>query len=595
MLLTSGWRQRAIATLSTLLLASGLVAAAPFAANAVDASITITSSATTSNVLPTIEGTYDRSASPAGSGFVKVYLGEGEACTAYVTAVSGSFSCTSTRSLEPGSNPIQAQLYSDTGVSVTFLGYVNQTLVYSAGTPSPASVSITSADSTATAQPTIQGAYDFGGVTPTTDGYIVVYVGTTSVCTVFGATLVAAASGTYSCTLTSPLTAGANNLSVTFYNDEDVLASATQTLTYTAPAPTPAVTSVTITSSTTASTSTPLISGNYNWGSWNPTDFGAVLIVRDQSYGRDVCTIRGIELAGGAWSCVPNPGFDAGQTPLIVYLVRNASGEKVSATQTITVTLPVTSVAFTSGTVASSSTPTITGTYNWGPWSSTEAGARLVVSNLTTGATLCEISGATLSGGVWSCTPDAPLATGTNYVTAFLYKSQSSGANVSAGQYLSYSVPGATITGHVFNDVNGNGVQDASEPDISNVTVELWKLNEDGSYAKVASTVTHSPYVFSNVTPGSYQVRVPAGTSIAGYTPLATALIWNVTVSAPGTYTESASSFGLTPASAPASATLAYTGAGVEGPAQIALRFLLLGFVLVAAATVLRRRTVELS
>jgi hypothetical protein len=67
----------------------------------------------------------------------------------------------------------------------------------------------------------------------------------------------------------------------------------------------------------------------------------------------------------------------------------------------------------------------------------------------------------------------------------------------------------------VFNDTNGNGVQDQGEPGISGVTINL----RDSSGNIVATTTTNSSgnYSFPNLPPGNYTVSVP--NPPAGFTP----------------------------------------------------------------------------
>ncbi len=59
-----------------------------------------------------------------------------------------------------------------------------------------------------------------------------------------------------------------------------------------------------------------------------------------------------------------------------------------------------------------------------------------------------------------------------------------------------------TVSGTVFNDINGNGVQDAGEKGIPGVTVELKDVF--GNVVKTALTDADGNYVFSNLPPGSY-------------------------------------------------------------------------------------------
>lgn len=62
-----------------------------------------------------------------------------------------------------------------------------------------------------------------------------------------------------------------------------------------------------------------------------------------------------------------------------------------------------------------------------------------------------------------------------------------------------------TITGRVFHDVNGNGERDRGELDITGVGVTL---RDAQSGELVAHTQTHSPFVFSDVPVGSYNLTL---------------------------------------------------------------------------------------
>jgi hypothetical protein len=71
------------------------------------------------------------------------------------------------------------------------------------------------------------------------------------------------------------------------------------------------------------------------------------------------------------------------------------------------------------------------------------------------------------------------------------------------------------IFGQVFNDLNNNGVLDAGESGISNVTVYL-DLNNSGSYVAgdpTATTDSQGYFQFRDVAPGTYTLRqiVPSG------------------------------------------------------------------------------------
>ncbi len=70
---------------------------------------------------------------------------------------------------------------------------------------------------------------------------------------------------------------------------------------------------------------------------------------------------------------------------------------------------------------------------------------------------------------------------------------------------------GATVGDRVWNDLNGNGIQDPDEPGLSGVVVEL--RNKDGVVIATTTTDSNGFYVFENVTPGTYSVtfKAPSG------------------------------------------------------------------------------------
>jgi len=74
----------------------------------------------------------------------------------------------------------------------------------------------------------------------------------------------------------------------------------------------------------------------------------------------------------------------------------------------------------------------------------------------------------------------------------------------------------ASISGTVFNDLNGNGVQDAGEPVLAGRLVYV-DLNGSGEYESgdpSATTDANGSYTITDLTPGTYTVRevLPAGT-----------------------------------------------------------------------------------
>ncbi len=67
------------------------------------------------------------------------------------------------------------------------------------------------------------------------------------------------------------------------------------------------------------------------------------------------------------------------------------------------------------------------------------------------------------------------------------------------------TVEAGTVFGTVFNDLNGNGIQDVGESGISSVTVKL--LDNQGSVVITDATDGDGGYRFTSVSPGSYTVR----------------------------------------------------------------------------------------
>ncbi len=87
----------------------------------------------------------------------------------------------------------------------------------------------------------------------------------------------------------------------------------------------------------------------------------------------------------------------------------------------------------------------------------------------------------------------------------------SCGQNVDGLDFLNERLE-SSISGHKYEDLDGDGVKDPQDPPVPGVTVELWK---DG--AKVAETVTggDGSYSFPDLEPGTYTVKevLPAGWS----------------------------------------------------------------------------------
>ena len=83
---------------------------------------------------------------------------------------------------------------------------------------------------------------------------------------------------------------------------------------------------------------------------------------------------------------------------------------------------------------------------------------------------------------------------------------------VSAPDYCT-PVAKASIGNFVWDDANANGVQDAGEAGIVNVTVKL--LNSAGTVLATTTTDANGQYLFSNLVPADYKVQVDTPTGYA--------------------------------------------------------------------------------
>jgi CSLREA domain-containing protein len=135
------------------------------------------------------------------------------------------------------------------------------------------------------------------------------------------------------------------------------------------------------------------------------------------------------------------------------------------------------------------------------------AGGQITFSAPTTGASATfSTNPITLAAdGSGSTTATANDQTGEYSVTA-------GGTGIATPATFDLTNTGSSISGTVFNDLNGNGTQDAGEPGLSGVTIEL--LN--GYYESTGISTTtdaNGNYSFTSVGAGYYIVQVDASDS----------------------------------------------------------------------------------
>ena len=105
-------------------------------------------------------------------------------------------------------------------------------------------------------------------------------------------------------------------------------------------------------------------------------------------------------------------------------------------------------------------------------------------------------------------TKDSNPDTSTGITACVTLASGDNNTTIDAGMY----VP-ASIGDFVWNDLNGNGIQDAGEPGIPNVPVNLYTCG--GVFVATTTTDPNGLYSFTGLTPGSYYVVF---TTPSGYT-----------------------------------------------------------------------------
>ena len=142
----------------------------------------------------------------------------------------------------------------------------------------------------------------------------------------------------------------------------------------------------------------------------------------------------------------------------------------------------------------------------------TDANGNYLFTNLTPGTYSIQFDKTTLPTGYVFTTQNAAGSTVANDSNANTSTGKTTTTVLTSGQSdkswdagIFNNVTKATIGDFVWDDTNGNGIQDAGEKGISGVSVKL--LDSTGKVSQTATTDCNGKYSFS-VDPGSYKVQV---------------------------------------------------------------------------------------
>jgi hypothetical protein len=258
-----------------------------------------------------------------------------------------------------------------------------------------------------------------------------------------------------------------------------------------------------------------------------------------------------LDATTGELSYTPDP-TEVGSTVTVTYQVCNTPGGPTCASATVTIA--VASEADLS--ISLDATPAIragaTGqidlaVHNDGP---SAAGGFAVRYVLPTGvafdATGANPSGCTLSASTVTCTLAGPVAVGGDVdvqIPIRLLLTQPSGGPPAANALLVdpavidpdpsndsvaatplVDTSGVTVSGEVFRDLDRDGVRDAGETALSGVDVALVAPGNDGVLGTrddrtVQTATTASPYAFTNVANGTYDIVIDPATLPTGLYP----------------------------------------------------------------------------
>jgi hypothetical protein len=143
---------------------------------------------------------------------------------------------------------------------------------------------------------------------------------------------------------------------------------------------------------------------------------------------------------------------------------------------------------------------------------------------------------ATLSGNTWTYAfPASNLTSGTTYTV------QSKGVDTAShaetpGSGVAFLFASYTISGSVFYDINGDGIRNGSEPGEAGVTVYLDANNNGVLDPGEVSTTTDASgnFSFTDLLPGTYNVREVVPPSSTQTAPSGGAFVVNLTASSSG-------------------------------------------------------------
>ncbi|NKQ40760.1 MAG: hypothetical protein HF962_04235, partial [Sulfurovum sp.] len=91
--------------------------------------------------------------------------------------------------------------------------------------------------------------------------------------------------------------------------------------------------------------------------------------------------------------------------------------------------------------------------------------------------------------------------------------SSGNGGNGEVEDYTVFFNPAGNITGHIYNDLNGNGTQDAGEPDLANVDVVITAANNE---VQTITTDVNGDYIATGVAVGDSSVDIDETTLPVG-------------------------------------------------------------------------------